>query len=625
MAIVLDNGVMDLWNPVGVGKDPPSMTPKTVMLKVYGTEETMAVPVYTNTKVVEVKAMLENRLGIDAGILKFTHKQGCAIRENLNCEEIARHVCIRGVKGFSREKKEYNYPHAVIGAGHIGLKLAMTWLMEKYTNFVVLDRRPEVGGTSWWQQANATSRLQTEVGVYHLQYHESNGWPEDCRVNPWPTRDELLQHFKKVSEDFGILPYCRMNTNVTKLAVVGKDYASQHYELTLESNKKETTLEVASVCLFPGNLTNPRRIVYPGEESYEGHIVYGISSEFDYNNCTGSQVCIIGSGAFAVENVRTCLEFKACKVFMLCRRKTISMPRVVSWLINQSVQFISAKLTLEAMSPMYDLAKTDQWSYYCVNANESRTSVHMKQKARFGIGDVYFLALYHGYVEHLIDDVQRLSPHKVHLVSGRNLENVPVMLKLIGFEGEFGNDRLMKIKELFGWWVNKDHRRYVVAEPIGVDANNFGGTSFSPGAITWSEQHVHIMHYPKDWDLVLESGAMPTHVADESIGRPAYVVEARHGAMAQISLGAIIPALGARGAVVGPLKHGRMWQMHPVEDFLLCAAKEWDEWGKSLQEMGYDKPHPPYPYTSEIVLGYIQDEYKAYAEQEALIAKRQGM
>ena len=37
-------------------------------------------------------------------------------------------------------------------------------------NFIVFDRKDRVGGTSWIDQANTTSRLQTEVGVYHLQH-----------------------------------------------------------------------------------------------------------------------------------------------------------------------------------------------------------------------------------------------------------------------------------------------------------------------------------------------------------------------------------------------------------------------------------------------------------------------
>ena len=57
--------------------------------------------------------------------------------------------------------------------------------------------------------------------------------------------------------------------------------------------------------------------------------------------------------------------------------------------------------------------------------------------------------------------------------------------------------RVMKIKELVGFWVNDDPRRYVVAEPVSVMATNFGGTSFSPGAISWAEQGMHFMFYPK--------------------------------------------------------------------------------------------------------------------------------
>merc|ERR1719401_1410374 len=101
------------------------------------------------------------------------------------------------------------------------------------------------------------------------------------------------------------------------------------------------------------------------------------------------------------------------------------------------------------------------------------------------------------------------------------------MLKLLGFNGEFENDRLMHLNELYGFWCNRDYKRYLVAEPIGVDANNFGGTSFSPGAISWSEQGVYFLYFPSDWAAIMDSNVLPSHKADESIDRPAYVVEAR--------------------------------------------------------------------------------------------------
>jgi len=592
------------------------------MLRVYGTDETMSLPVYTNTKVFEVKGMLAYKLGVDPENLAFTYKQGSHYRTNADHEEIARQVMVHGIRAFRRERAQWPFPHAVIGAGHIGLKIAMTWIQDKFYNFVVFDRRPEVGGTSWWCQANATSRLQTEVGVYHLQFHENNGWPADGIVNPWPSRGQLLQHFKDVSEEFGILPFCRMNTNVARTNILGKEYWTQQYELSLEKDGEESTFQCSSISFFPGNLTNPKRVVYKGEELFDGDVVYGISSSFDYSKCTGKTVSIVGSGAFSVENVRTCVEFAAQKIHMICRRKTLAMPRIVSWLINQSEQFISAALTMEAMSPMYDLIGVDQWQYYCVYSNESRTNVNLRQKSRFGIGDVYYLAMYFGMCEHHVDDIKRMSHHKIHLVSGRNIDDVEFMLKLLGFNGEFENDRLLKLKELYGWWVNKDFRRYIVAEPLGVDANNFGGTSFSPGAISWAEQQVHLLYYPKDWFPLMDGSQMPTHVADESIDRPAYVVEARHGALTGITLGSVVPGIGERGAVTGPLARERMWQIHPLDKFLEAATKEWDHWVRILKEQGYDKPAPPYPYTEELVRTYLHKEQESYREMEAQMARR---
>lgn len=612
----------------GVGNDPPSLTGTVTTLKCHGSGEVLSLPVLTCTKVREVKAMLSQRLGVDAALLRFVYKAGCTYRVNSDLEEIARRVVVHGLDSFSRVKKIYDHPHAIIGAGHLGLKLAMTWLMEGFENFVLFERIGQVGGTSWRRQANVTSRLQTEAAVYHLEYHDQNGWPEDAVTNPWPSSGQLLKHFEEVSERFGILPHIRFHTNVTNINIVAsdaRDFWSQTYELTLEKNGLESKMEMASVAFFPGNLTNPKKVHYQGEDQFDGDIVYGISSSYDYSRCTDRNVAIVGSGAFAVENVRTCVEFHVKKIYMICRRKTLAMPRVVSWLINQSRDFISAGLMLEAMGPMYDLIGVDQWQYYAVSSNGSRTNVHIRQASRFGIGDVYYLAMYYGKCEHLVDDIKRVSRHRVHLKSERTLEDVTSLLKLLGFTGEFENDKLMKLKELFGFWCNKDFRRYIVAEPLGVDANNFGCTSFSPGGISWAEQQVHMLAYPKDWAYIKDNSVMPVHTADPSIDRPAYVVEARHGALVGITLGAIIPMIAERNAVTGPLKRTRMWQIHPPRKFLELAAQEWTKYSEQFQAEGLcDLPPPPYPYTLDLVESYLRKEQEAYDDAERMQRERSG-
>jgi len=123
--------------------------------------------------------------------------------------------------------------------------------------------------------------------------------------------------------------------------------------------------------------------------------------------------------------------------------------------------------------------------------------------------------------------------------------------------------------------------------------------------------HVHMLHYPKDWVPLLESNALPIHVADPEKDRPAYVVEARHGTLTSVMVSSMVTGIAERDAILGPLMHKRMWQMHPVDTFVAAAKKEWDQWGKTIQSMGYDKPHPPYPYTEEIVRTYLKKEWTA--------------
>merc|ERR1712048_1530495 len=120
--------------------------------------------------------------------------------------------------------------------------------------------------------------------------------------------------------------------------------------------------------------------------------------------------------------------------------------------------------------------------YHSVHANEARTNVTIMQKARFGIGDVYFIAINMGMCEVIIDKVKRLSKGAMHLEGGRLL-TCNVILKLLGFVGDFEVDRLLHIKEMNGYWVNDDNRRFTASEGPGVSANNFGGTSLSPGVI----------------------------------------------------------------------------------------------------------------------------------------------
>merc|ERR1719329_776742 len=135
-----------------------------------GSKEEMTLPVRVSTRVAVVKEMLANKLGMSADKLTFVSKEGSYYRVQLDTAEVRAKVMVKGITSFKRQRKEYPHPHAIIGAGYNGLRQALWFIHHKNENFVVFDRRHRIGGSSWTNHANKFSKVQTELGTYHLNW-----------------------------------------------------------------------------------------------------------------------------------------------------------------------------------------------------------------------------------------------------------------------------------------------------------------------------------------------------------------------------------------------------------------------------------------------------------------------
>jgi len=499
---------------------------RDVKITILGTDNSITIPCEVNTKVYHIKGMICPKLGLEPEKFSFITKHASSFKKLQDWDEIPSHVTVKGFKSWDREKAKYPHPICIIGAGHNGLRQAMSFLKEDILDFVVYDRFDIVGGTAWVKNANPTSKLQTEYGVYHLQYDAAHDLPKG--MSTWPPRDELLKHFHDVSIELGIMPHVQLQTEVTETSVIINskeapffDPKKQHYNVVLMrldgKNKEDEELSYSGIAMYPGALIAPLRMDFKGEDVFDGQIGYGMFSEFDYTLVRGQQPAVIGMGAFAVENVRTCLENSAKKVFLVCRRKNIAMPRCVSWWINQSLFPPTAVMMMEFMKPMYDMIPDDPWTYYAVNSNKDRTTCTIRQKSRFGIGDIYFLAAYYEKCVMVVDQVKRLKPRQILLEGGDKLD-ADALVKVLGFRPDETVDKVLGIKEMVGYFANGDHRRWVCTEFPGVDAGKFGGTSFSPGAIQNVEFVSWFFNYPKDLAPVFDGQVLPRKKAVKIAG-----------------------------------------------------------------------------------------------------------
>jgi len=584
---------------------------RILRLTIQGTQDEMVMPVEVSTKVREVKYVLCQKLAIEADQMKFLVRQSSSIRQLRDSDEMSSSVIVKGIRGWEREKARWPHPICVIGAGHSGLRQSLSFLKEGVRDFTVYDKHDAVGGTAWVTNANPTSKLQTELGVYHLQYDKDYPIPR-ATMRTWPTRDELLRHFREVSEEYGILAHVQLGTEVTEIQVVihNKDLAfhdpkKQEYGVVTRrsdnASGEEAEVTFSAVADYPGTLVSPLRLDYKGEDVFEGHIGYGMFNEFDYSQVRGGVPAIMGFGAFAVENIRTCLEKGAVKVWLVCRRKNIAMPRVMSWFMNQSLYPPPGAMVMDAMQLMYDLLPDDPWTYYGIMANKDRTTCTIRQKSRFGIGDVYFLAVHYQKAEVVVDGIKRLKPRQILLESGGKLD-ADHLIKVLGFKGDFSVDKVMGVREMVGYFVNGDFRRWICAEFPGIDAGKFGGTSFSPGGIQNAEFYTWFLNYPKDLAPVFDNNVLPRKKPDKEKVVPTYVWDPRQGSSIMMMLsGGIIPALGELAVAYGPLNRAKQLEAHPLEQFVDECADEWYGYCRMFKDAGDDRPFPPYPYTHSYV------------------------
>jgi len=261
--------------------------------------------------------------------------------------------------------------------------------------------------------------------------------------------------------------------------------------------------------------------------------------------------------------------------------------------------------------PMFDITPTmgDPWSYWAVHAPADRRSANIIQNSRFGIGDVTFLALIYGKMEYAESTVKRLTQHTIHLNDGAKLEDTRVLIKSLGLIGDFEVDRLHKMKELKGMWIEGDFRRIIAIDPLGMNAANF--TTFSTGIGTSGQvlQNKYIHDFPKEYHMMVGQGllqALPKQKADEKSERPAYVTDVKYQMSASIIVDSMCPRTAVLQQDFSPYKHEMYHRCHPTDKILKEAIEDWDKYQKEWKAQGSTHDYVPYPYTKEMITEFFQ-------------------
>mmetsp|Transcript_14804 Transcript_14804/g.34893 ORF Transcript_14804/g.34893 Transcript_14804/m.34893 type:complete len:656 (-) Transcript_14804:80-2047(-) len=587
-----------IWLPLA---GPQSTNPRKIEIITEDGSERFSFGAVDNTTVEEVKNLLAQVARCDPGKIDLGCKAGNYFRKLWTGDVCPSLAWTIGMKSFKPKKHKFKHPLCIIGGGLGGLWTMKRLLERGNDDFVVFERHADFGGHSWISVANKFTKLQTEKGTYFFDYIVSDAkcpdYIGDMKYKTWPTRDQLLTMMRVGARELNLDQKAYFNTRVERIKPKGtvqkeKTYAC-HY-VPEDPDEDGGIFLAGAVIAWPGNLCEFNKVDWQGEEDFGGYIEYCSFDKVDYEQATGKDVMLFGHGAFTIENVRTLVEHRCKKVYVVCRKRNLAGMKMASWMVGYLETPVPGNILLDVFQEMYDLVGFDVWTAHSVQTDAKHSFAQINSKTVFGVTDVYFLAGYYGLMEVIVDGVKRLSKGTVHLKGGRKLE-VEMIVKACGTNGSYKIDRMLGLKELVGYWVNEDPFMPVSCNGMFVQARNFGSFSSGPGFAGQIPPLLWFLEYPDDFEPL--RGNLPRRKPD---ARPGYCPDVDHLMPTGMAIGRFGPgALQLEMHEMNMLKARSQQRTHPLPTFLAECKAEWDNYIKYFREnkMVDDRPDPPYPYT----------------------------
>jgi cation diffusion facilitator CzcD-associated flavoprotein CzcO len=178
---------------------------------------------------------------------------------------------------------------AIVGTGFSGIGMAVRLLEEGETDFVLLERASEIGGT-WRDNTYPGCRCDVPSHLYSFSFAPNPNWSSTFSPQP-----EILAYLRDVAARFGVMPHIRFDT---ELESADWDEGEARWRLETSSGSLSADVLVAA----QGPLSDPKVPDLPGLESFEGTTFH--SARWDHEHqLDGEHVAVIGTGASAIQFV----------------------------------------------------------------------------------------------------------------------------------------------------------------------------------------------------------------------------------------------------------------------------------------------------------------------------------
>ena len=180
----------------------------------------------------------------------------------------------------------------IVGAGvcAIALGVALGRLGIAYT---IVEKNDELGGT-WYINRYPGCGVDTPNHSYSYSFGPLNPW-----TRYFCQREELLDYLKKVATEYDIRRHLRLST---ELMSSRWDERKRRWISTLKTENGEEIFESTMLVSAIGQLNDPSRAHFKGEEDFQGLILHSALWSEDIK-LEGKRVAVIGTGATAMQLV----------------------------------------------------------------------------------------------------------------------------------------------------------------------------------------------------------------------------------------------------------------------------------------------------------------------------------
>ncbi|MCD4536275.1 NAD(P)/FAD-dependent oxidoreductase [Nocardioides sp. cx-169] len=176
--------------------------------------------------------------------------------------------------------------HVIIGSGFAGLCAAIKLQEDGETDFVVLEKAGEVGGT-WRDNTYPGAACDVPSQLYSYSFAEHD-WPSSYSPQP-----DIQAYIQRVAAESGTLDRFAFDTPVTDAVW---DASAQRWSVHTPAGVWTARFLVVAA----GALEEPKVPDLPGLDTFQGHVFH--SARWDHDvDLAGKRIAVIGTGASAIQ------------------------------------------------------------------------------------------------------------------------------------------------------------------------------------------------------------------------------------------------------------------------------------------------------------------------------------